>query len=262
MLNRRPSIGVEHAWQVRWRNAGAVVAHVDHDVVADALGFDVDRVWGALAEYLRGIDEQIDEHLRDAANATKHDQAIGELCVDDGFVPELCGDDAQCTTQGLVDVEGDRPVVTERERSGVTQDVTHAFGPLARVVGRLQEIDGKRITTGARKLRSQLLVRCALCDHRAKRDDVAELVSQVPLTREHVGDRVVDLVRDARRDLADRRQSFCRDRVACHAQILEREYHLRAEYGRFVEIELRNGRVLTTRLIASTPRSRSVVRSG
>ncbi len=181
---------VEDAGQVLGRDARARVAHLDEDAARVVRVRDDadDVVLGvALGDGLRGVDDEVEEDLPEARLVGVDGRHVAELLDEPGAVPDLVPGHAQRGLEHVLDLHGAPPLLVGRAREDpeVADDLTHALGGVSGVAQLFDDLVEPAIEA---RLGGELA-------HRFR----GEL--EVGADR---GERVVDLVGDARRERADR----------------------------------------------------------
>src|SRR5215831_16911629 len=166
------------------RDPGPAVGEVDPDQLAFSARRDLDRLGARIGEGVARVGEQVDEDLLELDRVAEHDQLVAaevELDVDRAQ-PQLLLHQGQRALDHLVDVDG-----RERDRRGAAE------GPQVR--------DDRRrllhLLQGVLELTNDRLPVVSAEPH---------LVEDVADEQADVVERVVELVRDAGRELAERRQ--------------------------------------------------------
>ncbi len=179
--------GVEDAALNLGGHSWAVVAHLEHGppfVVGAQHDAHQVALDGPRGERLRRVDEQVDDDLAQVPFVAVDDRQGASVELDAGALVQLGAGNAQRDVDRAPQVDRHHPrLVDARERAQRVDDVANALGPLARLAHQRAKplaIDGRR----AKPFFDQL--------------EVAG----------DVGEGVIDLVGDARRERAERREPF------------------------------------------------------
>ena len=154
-----------------------------------------------LVERLRGVHDQVQEYLPEARRVRAHRRRRAQVALDARAILELVAQHGQRRLDGGVDVDRRRRIVVGvRERSQIAHDAVDADHPLLRLLQHRRGLEQHRAD----------LARGAAAGHAGQ---LAHLLLDEPHLRdqrldvgEHERRRIVDLVRDAGGQHADRRQ--------------------------------------------------------
>jgi hypothetical protein len=128
--------GVEDALDDVGGDAGARVADLDHDAVALLAGDHADAVIGhvALGDGLRGVHQEVEEHLAEARLVGHHRGHGAELPHQARAVADLVPRHVDARLDDVLDQDGAAPVfVAAGEGAEVLHDLADALGALAGV---------------------------------------------------------------------------------------------------------------------------------
>ncbi len=193
---------VEDPWQVPWLDADARVAHL-HDRVAASVGAcgnaELVPVRVALGDGLRRVDEEVQKHLSKSRLVRVDGGDVPEAFDEASAVPDL----VPCHLNGALDDPAnvrDAPLldVALRKRQKAPHDLAYPVGAFDGLLERLHEPCQAPGPRAVGKLSDRVVAR-------ARGPEAPEDVLEVD---QQVGERVVDLVRHARREGAERRHAI------------------------------------------------------
>ena len=152
-----------------------------------------------LVQRLRRVEEQVQEHLPEPRRAGPHQARRAQVALDAGPVLELVAQHRERRLQRRVDVHGDAGVVVGvGERAEVAHDAVNPRHPLLRLLQDRGRLEQHVREAQAPERRLGQLAQLVL--------DQAQVPGQRLDVRQHERRGVVDLVRHAGRQQADRRQ--------------------------------------------------------
>ena len=193
---------IEDAREHLRRHSRAGVAHLD-DYLAGGAGAHSDAhlvaVRIAFGDGLGRVQEQVDQHLPEVRLARLHRRGGLELANDPGAVAQVVGEQLQDLVGDARRVQRLAPLVEPAgEHLEPAHDLRHALGPAVRLGHRLEQV------AGALRVGQQL----------------GQLLLEQRQVRQHGGERVVDLVREAARQRPHRGHALRDDQVFLQARAL------------------------------------------
>ena len=209
---------VKNGSKIRGTISGAMPAPVSRTSIIDAPalvgpGADADLValGLALGDGLRGVEEQVQEHLAEARLVAVDQRHVAVVLHQARAVADLVpGHVDRRVEHAAHDHRPARLLVAAREDLEVAHDVAHPLGALARLAQRLD-----RPRPGSGRCRPAPTTAAPAC-----RGQRRQLPPREVDVRDDVRERVVDLVRHARRQRPDRRHAPGEDQLLLHLPAL------------------------------------------
>ena len=205
--------GLEDPGQVLAGNARAVVGDLAPDglVVGPGPDRDESQVGATLpADGLGCVHQDVEDHLVQLPHVAQDGRDFSEVDQASCGVLDLVVGDDQGVGQGRVEIgEGEVvPAVHPSERAQAADDVGDALQPVGVLVQELRHVLDEEVDIQIALKLEDLALRPAFAVGAHERHQVAEVVAERAEVAGHEADRIVDLVRHARRELPDGRQPF------------------------------------------------------